>query len=294
MLLVDSITFDQAIRSIREVVLDTNPVQCFKVGGQDLPFVKDSNGIALNGNNFTFIEVEKFYDLMDKLSSVELNIEILPDFAPNEFCVDIVNFNYPALTETKTISRKNYFSQNTIEKVMEEFFYHYCPYDGIPKFVSTIFNSLHYMEKRKLILWVSYYLIDRKRMQYASAGELIRINSLNGSGTSCGSDGELKNTDVTTTTRVGEVFSVTERTTEDGKGLEGFTSLWGDKYSYFTKLQLWIRERFEKQFKDFSLRDNAMINQTFTIEKGWENSSWIDTINFSVYTRDLLLPDNRV
>ena len=33
--IVDNVNYDQAIRTIREIVLDTNPVQCFKVSGQD-------------------------------------------------------------------------------------------------------------------------------------------------------------------------------------------------------------------------------------------------------------------
>ena len=39
--IVDNVNYDQAIRTIREIVLDTNPVQCFKVSGQDFLFKKD-------------------------------------------------------------------------------------------------------------------------------------------------------------------------------------------------------------------------------------------------------------
>lgn len=291
-LIVDNITYDQAIRTIREIVLDTNPVQCFRVSGQDFLFRKDSSGFGINTDTYTFGQVEKYYDLMDKLRENEVTVSILPDFVSTEYSYGTLNFNYPSITEEKTILRKNYFSDEVIEKVMEEFFNYYCSYDGIPKTVHSIFDSLSYFNRRRLIFWVSYYLVDRKRMNYASAGEMIRLNGSVG-GDSCSSDGELKNTDTTITTKVGDVFSVTERISDDGSGLDGFTSFWGDKYSYFTKLQLWIRDRFEKQFKDFSLRDNAMISQTFILEKGWEPSAWVDTINFSRDTYDILQSDDR-
>lgn len=294
-LLVDNIDYNRALRTIRELVLDTNPVQCFKVSGQDFLFKKDSSGFGLDTDTYTFSELEKFYDLMSILRDKKVTISILPDFVATEYCSLTENFNYPSIQEEKAVYRKNYFSDELIERVMEEFFAYYSPYDGIPKTVRTIYGGLDYFNRRKLIFWVAYYLVDRKRMNYASAGEMIRLNSDDGNGGEiCGTEGELKSIDTTITTRVGEVFSVTERISDDGSGTEGFTSYWGDKYSYFTKLQLWIRDRFEKQFKDFSLRDDAMISQTFSLEKGWEPSAWVDTINFTRDTYDILQPDNRV
>ena len=212
-LLVNDITYEQAIRAIREIILDTNPVQCFRVSGQDFLFSKNSTDIALDTQNFQFSEVEKYYDLMDKLRDKGVSIEILPDYIATEWTESTVNFNYPTIEDGKTISRKNYFSIGTIEAVMEEFYAYYIPYDGVPKTVRSIFDMLDYFSRRKLIFWVAYYLVDRKRMYYASAGEMIRMqNSSDGSGDGCSSEGEIKNTETTVTTRVGEVFSVTERT----------------------------------------------------------------------------------
>ena len=121
----------------------------------------------------------------------------------------------------------------------------------------------------------------------ASTSNLIAMAN----GDSCGG-GEFKNTNIDTTTRVGDVFTEMEKTDESGTGLDGFTSLWGDKYSYLTKLQLYIRSMFEKQFQDYSLRDNAMISQTFTMDKTWERSSWINPHLFSNDTYGVLV-DNR-
>lgn len=293
-LLVDYISYNQALRAIRELVLDTNPVQCFNVSGQDFLFKKDSDGIDLDAETYNFIEVDKFYELMRILRQKGVTISILPDFVAVEYCASLEDFNYPSIQDAKTIYRDNYFSKEFIEQVIAEFFVYYIPYYVLDSTVETLYKKLNYISQRKLIYWVAYYLVDKKRMNYASSGEMIRLNSESGEGGEvCGTEGELRNTDTNITTKIGEVFSTTEKIIADGKGTEGFTSYWGDKYSYFTKLQLWIRDRFEKQFKDFSLRDDAMISQSFTLEKGWEPSAWVDTTSFTPNTPDVLQAGNR-
>lgn len=289
-LLVTNISYQQAIRSIREVVLDTSPVQCFNVSGQGFSFKKDGNGFVIDTDTYTFEQVEKYYDLIRKLRAKEVTIEILPDYVTTEKSDLTSDFDYADITTSKLVARENYFSDYTIEKVMEEFFANYLSYDAIPKTTERMFNDLDYMWRKKLILWVAYYLVDRKRMNYASVSEMIRLQSNSTSTEGCVNDSQFKNTEKTITTRVGEVFTVTERETDSGKGLDGFTDFWGDKYGYFTKLQLYIRDRFEKQFKDFSLRDDCMISQSFTMEKNWQEFAWVDTHNMSEYTRDVLNP----
>lgn len=291
-LIVDNLSYNQALRSIREIILDTNPVQCFNVSGQDFLFKKGTTEVALDSDTYTFSEVEKFYDLMNRLRDKDVTIEVLPDFVSTEYTKEAVNFNYPSILEAKTISRGRYFSDYTIEKVIEDFYAYYCPYFGVPRSVQDIFSDLDYFDRRKLVFWVAYYLVDKKRMNYATSSEIIRLQT-DANGEICGTDGELKNTSTSITTRVGEVFSVTEKE-DNGSEFDGFTSFWGDKYSYYTKLQLWIRDRFEKQFKDFSLRDDAMISQSFTLEKGWENMAWVNTMDFSRVTTDIMNTDYRV
>ena len=289
-LLVTNINFQQAIRSIREVVLDTSPVQCFNVSGQDFSFKKDVNGIVIGTDSYTFSGLQKQYDLLRKLRAKEVAVEILPDYVAVEVTTDLVNFDYAVtVDEKKLVERENYFSDYAIQKVMEEFFAFYTPYDGMPKTIETMFNNLEYMWKRKMILWVAYYLIDKKRMNYASVSEMIRLQN-GSSGDGCTNDSQFKNVDTSITTRVGEVFSVTEKDAETGKGFDGFTDFWGDKFGYFTKLQLYIRSMFEKQFQDYSLRDDCMISQSFSMEKTWQTSAWIDTFDLSDFTRDVLQP----
>ena len=287
-LLVANIDYTAAIIAIRELVLDVSPVPCLEVFEQDFLLSKTSEGLVISGVAYPYTELKKFYDLTKKL--VDLGITdytILPEFVSVEEVKYIVEPTSEELDATSfTLRREHYFSTNTIDSIIEEFFAYYNPYDGVPKTTFQLFNSLDYFGRKKMIFWVAYYLVDKKRMYYASSEQMIDLaNSSVGT--------TFKNTKESLTTKVGEVFTATETIDEDGKGLGGFTSLWGDKYSYYTKLQLYIRDRFERQFKDFSLRDDAMICQTFTIEKNWEHSAWINTMNPSSATLEIMNPDFR-
>lgn len=292
-LYLDDISFQSALDSIREVSLDLNPVQCFSITTeQDFSFVKTDGGFTINEQEYSFGDIPKLYHLMNKLNDINgVTALPTPEYVPTDYCTNLINvtINLTKDSDPKsvTLKRKNFFSQSVIEEIMSNFFGSNLPYDGVPKTVSEIFDYLTYFDKQRMILWVAYYLIDRRRMMMASAGELMRIN---GMGDSCG---DFVNKNNTVTTSVGDVFSVTESIDETGKGLDGFTSLWGDKYSYLTKYQLWIRDRLEKQFKDYSLRDDVMINQSFSMVKGWEGDAWINTLRLSEFTEDLMLPDNR-
>lgn len=288
----NNISYNEAIDTIRELILDTNPVQCFRVSGQDFGFSKDDSGFTVNGELSTLDSVNKYFLLMEKLRKAKVTVQILPDYVSVEFTKYTLDFNFPNLGESdEPVLREHYFSVESIEKVMRDFYMFYGYYTDSPRTFEYLYNQMCYTDRLKLIYWVAYYLIGLKRMYYASNSEIIRQYDMSSS--DCPNEGELKNTRKSITTRVGEVFSVTESDNDTGDGLDGFTSFWGDQYSYYTKLQLWIRDRFEKMFKDFSLRDDAMICQTFQVEKVWQDYAWVDTMNFSEITKDVLQFDDR-
>lgn len=277
-MLVQDISYSQAIRSIREIVLDVGLVQSFKVSGLDLIFAKTSQEVTIGSDAYNVGDdaILKLYDLIGLLVEKKVVVTILPDYVATEYTSGLINFEIPNILvpeEGHIIQSKNYFTDEIIESVMIDFFARSMSYDGRERTTQEIYDTLGYFHKKKLLLWVAFYLIDRKRMQMASTSVLI--NQSNG-GLLCGV-GDFKNKDISVTTRIGDVYTETEKISESGDGLNGFTSLWGDRYGYLTKLQLYIRSRFEKMFNDYSLRDDAMISQSFTMEKTWENDAWLDT-----------------
>lgn len=297
-LLVENMTYDNAIRSIRELVLDTSPVQTLQIGGQDFSFSKTDTEVQIDQTTYALNQLPKLYDLVAELFTKNIKYLLTPDYVATEQVSGLLNVN---ITKTKdepyeTLFRRHYFSQQEIEQAMELAFPYFLSFWGVPRYTVDIYNDLNYFERKRLVLLTAYLLIDRRRMQMASVAELVQRNpSVGATIDLCGGGGaDLKNKNVSITTRIGDVFTVTENADNEGTEFSGFTALWGDKYSYFSKLQLYLRGLYEKQFGDFSLRDNVMVNSTFYLEKGWEPSAWVDTINFSRTTWDWILPDNRI
>ena len=292
-LLIQSIEISNALRAIRELILDVSPVTLAKVKGQGFSFSKSSTDVVVDGVSYTFEELPKVYDLMELLReklTEDDDLLVEPDFVATEYTEGLQNFNHtfePQTAEYFTLKRKRYFSDRAILDMMIEYYmenFQFTDSRGVT--VERIYSDLNYLDHRKLILWVAYYLIDRKRMLYASSQVLTSQQNGESEGLS------FKNTSRTITAKVGDAFTETinegAEGGETGKGLEGFTALWGDQYSYLAKLQLWIRSRFEKQFADYSLRDNALVSSRLILEKSWSPDTYMDTTNFSRSTLDLI------
>jgi hypothetical protein len=136
-----------------------------------------------------------------------------------------------------------------------------------------------------MIVWVAYWLVDKKRANMAANESLRELNE-----ESFVSSDELINFLPEVSTRVGDTFTVTERSDEIGEGTADFTALWGDKFKFLTKHQLYLRNLLEGRFDDFSLRENRIIVGNLTIEKHYSDFSYVNTHSLSPVTKDIFLP----
>ena len=142
-------------------------------------------------------------------------------------------------------------------------------------------NDFDYYHSKKICYWVAYWLVDIRR------SALALYTATTGGTTSASSSSVGIDTMKDVTVRVGDVFTITERQQPQADGQKGFTTLWGDKDSYWTRLQLYLRMQFEKLFNDFSLRDDVLRSSNFTIDKNWSPFAHVDTFDFSASTRDI-------
>lgn len=286
--------YDQCIVAIRELTLDLGPVQSFAVRKSSPGFIfsKSATEIVIGTDTYPIADaaVAKIYAVLPKLLMKGASIDYFVDHVALDYSTALQDFNFTALqieeATGQTVWRTNYFSQNEIDLVIEDFLNKYVPYDGFERTVSSIVNTLDYLDTRKMIYWVAYYLIDKRRMYSATAEMLQKKNTFTTVVTS--DTGNLTTTERTVTMRIGESFTVTEAPSKDDTQLSGFQSFWGDKYDYLTKFQLYLRERFEKLFGDYSLRDNVAVSTTVTLEKNWQPAAYFDTAALSPYSRDII------
>jgi len=164
----------------------------------------------------------------------------------------------------------SFFSEQTINKVIYTYYTYYKGYDYLDTMsteeITAEIADYELIDFIHLTLWVSFYLVEMKRMIFASSDAYKDPYGY--------SDKSFMSSDKTINTQVGTAFTVTENQKSDGKDAEGFTSLWGDSESYMSKHQIYIRTRFEKMFKDFSLRDNTGISTNIPMYKSWDKATW--------------------
>lgn len=293
-MVIQNKTYDQCLVAIRELALDLGPVQSFAVrkAAPGFVFSKDSTQVVIDTDTYLLTDaaVQKIYGIIPKLLLKDGLVDVYADHVPTELTTSLVDFNFSASdlegTNGKDVYRSNYFSTTTIESVMEDYFNYYLPYDGVERTVAEIVNAMDYLETRKLCYWVAYYLIDKRRANTAAAEQLQKKNTFLNVTTS--TTGNLTTTEKTVTMRIGESFTVTEAPSKDDTQLSGFQSFWGDKYDYLTKMQLYLRDRFERLFRDYSLRDNVAVSTSVVLEKNWNPSAYFDTYDLSLLARDLI------
>lgn len=291
-------TYAQIVTTIRELIFDVSPVACYSLTKQGLSLAVDSNGYNFTGDttlSLLFEDNPKFYDMVVKFKQANLSLACVLslDYIPNEYSNTTTEFTGSLATE-QTLYRPYYFSEETIVSFMYQYFVKYYDYEYAiywQELVGTtetgeleqMLSDLSLRETYKLILWVSFHLLEKQRMNVSSVSYLKKKN-----GETVDCENEFTNLRKTFSTKLGDTFTVNEDTEADGLGTEGFTSLWGDKYSYLTKLQLYVRTQLEKIYGDFSLRDNAINSVSFTLEKTWVANAYNDTISLSPFTKDIL------
>lgn len=285
-LYVKQLKFAEIIPVIRELALDFTPVSSFKVAGQGLSFVKTNTEITFGGQTYPISSFPKIYQLITAIQGVTgYTVVLSPDYYDLADTTTLINCNISDLTtEGTTINRSNYFPQSLIERYMEDFCRVYG-YDVEDRFIDDVINNdFDYLDSKKICFWVAYWLLDVRRSSVALYGAMYSETSTGASSATVGVD-----TMRDVTVRVGEVFTITDRQQPASDAQKGFSALWGDKDTYWTRLQLYLRQQYEKLFNDFSLRDDVMRSSNFILEKNWSPFAHVDTFNLSANTRSLFI-----
>ena len=137
--------------------------------------------------------------------------------------------------------------------------------------------------ERHLAIWVSYHIVEKRRL-YEAASSAIGQSFTDGSDYA-GSDMSTA-TGTTTTTQIGSVFTITEDPTK-GYFYEDFNrvgsdNVLGDRYSFWYRLQCWLRDLLETQFGDYSLRKDNVIPGYISLQRELDFRSYYDSYPFTL------------
>lgn len=291
-------TLSEALWLIREVSQDISPVGCFEL---TLPGFSVSVAPLTGDVSWTIKgsgAVATVSPLRPTLASLLYELEVL-DGAPKT----VVSLDYdPKAPITALLPRIGVTMEEMAPAVLRRSFYYtdaqiqeqmlsYLQAKLGDRLGSNYSNTveywveynMHHDHVQQMVLWCAFWLLDSRR-QTMSGAKFMRDKALG-----MESEERLVNRSQSITTRVGDTYTMVESEQPDGMAAANSTNLWGDQYSYLAKLQLHIRSRLEKLYQDFSLRDNLIINSTFSIEKNWRPNDYVDGSRLSGSATDILL-----
>lgn len=225
-----------------------------------------------------FSDYRSIEDIMNKLIEDEIVVAYTPYFRGTEPSTTLIPTKRK-LSEDFTAFRKYFFSDEEIKSLIEWYYHKVLDLKGV-EISDWLVSKLVRPSEKHITLWVAYYLVEKRRL-YENAASAIGQSFTDGSDY-VGSVGNTAGN--TTTVNIGSVFTVTEDPStgyfsENFNGI-GSDNTWGDRYSFWYKLQLYIRDLLETQFGDYSLRKDTVMQGHVQLERELDFRSYYDSFPF--------------
>lgn len=290
----EKVTLREIIRAVRELTFDRFIIPAFALKERGTGFFvrvdKQAGELSVYGDNSDHtaplnvtVPFDTFKDMegaMDELIEKEIVAAYSPYFKGDEPLSQLIPIK-KELTEDVTLFRKYFFSDEEVLRVIRDYYAKVLEIRDV-ELTDDIVGLLKRPSEEHLALWVSYWLVDRRRL-YEAASRSIGQSFTDGSDYTGSNDSGLA---TSTTVTIGGVFNITEDPSS-GNMYEDFNrvgsdNVLGDRYSFWYKLMLWIRELLETRFGDYSLRKNNVIPGHISLTRDLDFRSYYDSYPFTV------------
>lgn len=159
--------------------------------------------------------------------------------------------------------------------------------------LTTYLPDLSAFSVRHLTLWCAIQLVELRRISEMGAS-IFSGNFTDGSGAIAGSN--LSSPGQNISVSIGSVFSLTDDNSTTAQYFQedfnrvGSDNVLGDKESFWFKLYLWLRDKLEREFKDFQFRGDNVIFGRITLEKDLNFNTYFDSypFTFSAHSRGII------
>lgn len=230
---------------------------------------------------FSFNDYPTLEELMGAFIEAGIIVAYTPYFRGEEPSNILIPIKRKELTDDFTAFRRYFFSDEEIKEYVRWYYFKVLDIKDV-ELADDIIGKLIRPSEKHLALWVSYQMVDKRRL-YENAANAIGQTFTDGSDYS-GTSGTTAGT--VTTVQIGSVFNVTEdpRTGylyEDFNRV-GSDNVWGDRYSFWYRLMLYLRDLLEVQFGDFSLRKNNVIPGYISLQRELDFRSYYDSYPFTL------------
>lgn len=234
-----------------------------------------------------FCKYQTMEEVMDALQGAGIVVAYTPYFRGVEPSTALIALKERDMNEDITLFRRYFFSDEEIISVLRDYYCHVLDFGVV--FFNThevdddLVGRLIRPSERHMALWVAYHIVEKRRL-YEQAAAAIGQVFTDGSDY-VGSD-LSQSMGTTTTTQIGSVFTITE---DPSKGFfyedfnrVGSDNVLGDRYSFWYKLQLWLRDQIEEMFGDYSLRKNTVFNGYTELVRELDFRSYYDSYPFTL------------
>ena len=312
--MAQEVTLNEIMTAVREITFDRFIVPAFalKEMGEDVfvsvdkdftPLTEDEEEELIKGRlhiyrstpneeseeiteetivSITFQDCPTMESLLEALIANDIIVSYTPYFRGEEPSTNLIKVTDLALTENVTLFRRYFFSDEEIIKWIQWYYWRVLDIPNA-EINDELIGKLIRPSERHMALWVSYQLVGRRRLFEIAAGSIGQ--SFTDGSDYTGSD-LSDSTGTTTTTQIGSVFTITEDPTK-GYFYEDFSrvgseNVLGDRYSFWYRLQLWIREQLEEMFGDYSLRKDQVIPGYIELQRELDFRSYYDSYPFTL------------
>ena len=229
-----------------------------------------------------FNEYRTLEEIMDALINLGIVVAYTPYFRGTESSDVLIPLKHRELTEDITAFRRYFFSDEEIKNVIRWYYLKVLDIKDVD-LTDEIVGRLVRPSEKHLSIWVAYSIVEKRRL-YESASGAIGQSFTDGSDY-VGSD-LASSTGTTTTTQIGSVFTITEDPTKgyfyEDYNRVGSDNVLGDRYSFWYKLQLYLRDLLETQFGDYSLRKDNVIPGNILLSRELDFRSYYDSYPFTL------------
>lgn len=232
--------------------------------------------VELSFNDYPTLE-----DIMNALIEANIVVAYTPYFRGTEPSTALIQVKSKELTEDFTAFRRYFFSDEEIKEMIRWYYWVVLDIKDV-ELTDEIVGKLVRPSEKHLAIWVSYYLVDKRRL-YENAANAIGQTFTDGSDYTGSSD---TTAGTVTTVQIGSVFNITEDP-NTGYFYEDFNrvgsdNVWGDRYSFWYRLMLYLRDLLETQFGDYSLRKDNVIPGYISLQRELDFRSYYDSYPFTL------------
>lgn len=230
-----------------------------------------------------FMSYPTLEDLMNALIEANIIVAYTPYFRGTEPSTVLIQVKDKELTEDYTTFRRYFFSDEEIKDMIRWYYFVVLDIKDVD-LTDEIVGKLVRPSEKHMAIRVSYYLVDKRRL-YENAANAIGQSFTDGSDYS-GSTDASTGVGTTTTVNIGSVFSITEDPSQgyfyEDYNRVGSDNVWGDRYSFWYKLMLYLRDLLETQFGDYSLRKDNVIPGYISLQRELDFRSYFDSYPFTL------------